>query len=480
MKINNLTTDLNSTSMIKIAEGEVLLQELVQEQKHFSKAKRNGKQAKESSRFPIEALPISIQKILFEFHKVYQLPLNYFSAMVFPIIGSIIGNTFRLKYKEGFEIPPITYFVLIGNSSIGKTPAINLLIKPLLDLEKKYNEQYQEELIEFENDLENGGSKKKPKRKEMILNDATMEATYKTLQQNQDGILLIQDELVGWINNMNQYRNGNDEQFWLSNWSSQLTKVSRATKETLFIQNPCISVVGGTQPELLKNFGKGEKKANGFLVRMLFVFSETDKKPYDNDLKLNPNTISEYNYLIRNVFQTKDDAKFFLQLNKEKNSIAFEMDNQARKIYLDWTNENTDLINSEPSNLVKALYGKLANYCLRFCLILKVLELSEQENINFNEQIYIEPRIVENAIKLTEYFRGNSLRVLDILENIDPINELTLKEQDAYNTLPEKFTTAQGVKIASKFDFPERSFKRFLNNKFLFRKIQRGIYQKLI
>ena len=69
-------------------------------------------------------------------------------------------------------------------------------------------------LIEMD-EWEKGDKKPiKPKRKELIINKATTEAIIQNLSTNHNGLILFQDELLGWINNMNQYRSEGGEQFW--------------------------------------------------------------------------------------------------------------------------------------------------------------------------------------------------------------------------------------------------------------------------
>ena len=85
---------------------------------------------------------------------------------------------------------------------------------------------------------------------------------------------------------------------------------------------------------------------------------------------------------------------------------------------------------------------------------------------------------MKNAIQLTEYFRKSSLRVFDIIGNTDPIDELSVNQRKTYHLLPEQFKTGEGVRIISKY-MAERTFKRFLNNTNLFKKLSRGYFEKL-
>ena len=74
---------------------------------------------------------------------------------------------------------------------------------------------------------------------------------------------------------MNQYRKGSDENFWMEAWNGSTTKISRKNLDnSLFIERPYCSVLGGTQPGILKNFAQGDKAANGFFARLLFSYPD--------------------------------------------------------------------------------------------------------------------------------------------------------------------------------------------------------------
>jgi hypothetical protein len=86
---------------------------------------------------------------------------------------------------------------------------------------------------------------------------------------------------------------------------------------------------------------------------------------------------------------------------------------------------------------------------------------------------------VKGAIKLTEYFKSSALKVLSIISDASPLDKLPADKQRFYKELPEIFTTEQGLEIALKNDVKERTFKYFLNDKELFKRISRGEYEKL-
>jgi hypothetical protein len=70
------------------------------------------------------------------------------------------------------------------------------------------------------------------------------------LTENPRGVVLVRDELAGWVLAMNQYREGGkgaDQQFWLSAWSGANVTVDRKGTHAagpLRVRHPFVGVVG--------------------------------------------------------------------------------------------------------------------------------------------------------------------------------------------------------------------------------------------
>lgn len=433
--------------------------------------------------FPADAFPLKIQEIMGEFQKSFQLPIDYFGLGILTTAASVIGNAYVLEFKYGHLVPPIIYAALVGPSSIGKTPALKKCLAPIYKLEANYYKDYQKKLAEWEE--EKATCKKdeqppKPIAEEIIINDATTEAIKKALGNNPKGLLLFQDELIAWINSLNQYRSGSDTEFWLSNWNNAFAKVSRSTQETVYVPKPSIPVIGGIQPSILEELAKGSRKNNGFLFRMLFAFPIKVKKPYTNDYQISPDIVNSYDNIINQLHQLPNKIK----LDEVTNSwtidpIKINLSKNAKAIFLVWDNSNTDAINATEDDSIKAMLGKLSNYCLRFSLIIELLDAVCNGKTISEVYTDITEKTMENAIRLTEYFKSTSLHVLSIINNDDPFRGLSDSKRKIYALLPDEFKTRDGLIIALKSGMSESTFKRFLKEKSLFKRELQGLYYKL-
>lgn len=86
---------------------------------------------------------------------------------------------------------------------------------------------------------------------------------------------------------------------------------------------------------------------------------------------------------------------------------------------------------------------------------------------------------MNGALKLVEYFKNSAVKVYSIISNTNPTENLPAEKRTLYNLLPNTFTTDQGKQIAETLQIPERTFKRFIMQKDLFRRLRQGEYEKL-
>jgi hypothetical protein len=84
----------------------------------------------------------------------------------------------------------------------------------------------------------------------------------------------------------------------------------------------------------------------------------------------------------------------------------------------------------------------------------------------------------QGALQLVEYFTKTAIKVHSIVSNASPLDKLPTDKQALYITLPDTFTTSEGVQVAESVGMAERTFQRFLSNRELFNNQTRGEYEK--
>src|ERR1019366_1142351 len=92
------------------------------------------------------------------------------------------------------------------------------------------------------------GKPEEPKLRRLIVNDATFEALHETMSENPAGILLIRDELTGWLNTLDKPGREGERAFALEAWAGDSSfTVDRIARGTIHVPHCCMSMLGGIQ-----------------------------------------------------------------------------------------------------------------------------------------------------------------------------------------------------------------------------------------
>ena len=102
------------------------------------------------------------------------------------------------------------------------------------------------------------GSDDEPSLERIIVNDASVEALGERMRENPNGLLMVRDELSGWISLLMHEDRQSDRAFFLEafngNSSSTYARIGRGTVR---IENCTLSVIGGIQPSRIAPLVRG-------------------------------------------------------------------------------------------------------------------------------------------------------------------------------------------------------------------------------
>ena len=112
-----------------------------------------------------------------------------------------------------------------------------------------------------------------------ITNDATVEKIGELLNRNPRGLILVRDELTGFLRSLDKSGREGDKEFYLEAWNGTGSyQVDRIGRGSVRIEALCLSILGGIQPQRLKryvNTALGGEGGDGLLQRFqLLVWLE--------------------------------------------------------------------------------------------------------------------------------------------------------------------------------------------------------------
>jgi hypothetical protein len=417
--------------------------------------------------FPYDIYPEKIQQFIF----AQSIQHEYLAGAILGAISTVIGNTTYLQAMPGYNVKSILYMAIVAPPGAAKTPAVKKAFAPLefFDNEnylsyKLQVESYEKELAQYDKDKKNSEKPSTPIFPQTIIKDSTIEMVSHILMNNPFGCCILADELSGFLNRMNQYKAGDEEQKWLELWSGSSILNQRVSTGVKKVNDPFCSIIGGIQPGVLESLSKEERQHNGFYHRFLFVYpKQQEKQPWQQII------------VPKNIISAFDDIFFTMLEFRFKEKTVYELDQEANLLYKEWFDHKNTKYNKAATDNIKGIIAKYQDYCLRFSLIIQVIEDGE------NRSSIVTSKTMERAIRLTEYFLGNMHKAGKVLNPETPVDKLNENYKLMYDSLPQQFSTKTMLQIAVTFGIKEGSAKVFLSRQDgkLFQKIERNVYEKM-
>jgi len=426
--------------------------------------------------FPIDIFPSFFKELTIELNKSLNYPIDYTGTALLTAISVTIGTSVRVEVKPPWYEYPSLYCCLIGNAGANKTHPINTAFVPLKMIDKINYNIYNEQLKKF-NDYEKLSSEKKkkvkkienPKLRKNVTTNSTTEALHKILDENPKGCAIVSDEMATLFENMSNYSRGNQDGNYLTIWSNQLVSIDRATKPSLYIETPFLSIIGGLQPRMLGITFSAQKLNSGFYQRFLFAYPDNAFKQPINDNVMSRDLLNRYEQFIKNYI----DSHIINENNEVLNNRELKWTDESKSFFYDWHGKNTDRVNEHQDSIKGEIISKYDNHFIRLALILQIMENPKS--------CTIELKAVEGAERLCNYYLNCSFKVLGILqEPATYLKSIAENKRKFYEALPNEFATAEATNMGLKYNLAVRSTKEFLKDEILFIHMRHGSYKKRI
>ncbi len=239
-----------------------------------------------------------------------RVPLEYVAFPVMCAVASVVGRSIAMRPMacDNWTEVATLWGALVGGPGTLKTPAINAGLRPLYRLASIASEEFKQmrRVAEIDEEVRKArlkGAKEKLKdaakkgllndfaalkkeiaelsaeaddeatEKRYITNDATTEKLGELLRENPRGLLVLRDELVGWLESFDRQGREADRAFYLEAWNGKGSfYIDRIQRGSLFVPALTLSVFGGIQPDRLKTFFAGAMANGGEMDGLLQRF----------------------------------------------------------------------------------------------------------------------------------------------------------------------------------------------------------------
>lgn len=241
--------------------------------------------------FPVEVLPEPLQSFIVSGADSLGCDQAFLVLPMLSALAAAIGGTRRIQLNEDWSEPSILWTAVVAESGTAKSPAFRLVTAPIHEIQNdamRENENkakqhvvallhHKKTLTAWQKDKGSAGDPpvepEPPVSVRFLVSDTTIEAMSGILLENPRGVLLVSDELSGWLDfdRYSRGRGGGDRAHWLSMFDGGPLVVDRKTSfpKTIFVPAGVVSVTGGIQPGVLARVVRQEDRDSGLLARVL-------------------------------------------------------------------------------------------------------------------------------------------------------------------------------------------------------------------
>ena len=259
---------------------------------------------------PVEAftpalLPKALRDYVMDVADRQQSPPDFVAVTAICGVAAMVGNKFRIRPKQNddWEVVPNLWGAIVGRPSAMKSPAMQSALAPVYALQDELRRAWEEECktLMIEAAVSNLNAKQAKKKAEkaleagdreeakkilanvisanehppcprLIINDGTVEKLGELLNQNANGLLLIRDELAGFLARMEKEEFQGERAFYLEAFNGDgCFTYDQIVRGTIHIQNCVLSIIGGVQPSRIAPLVRGAMSGtsnDGLLQRL--------------------------------------------------------------------------------------------------------------------------------------------------------------------------------------------------------------------
>lgn len=361
--------------------------------------------------------------------KAAAAPVDYVAMPLLAAASALIGNARWAQAAPGWAEPPNLWIGVVGDSGSSKTPGAASILRDVLpEIERRMLGDFPEHLAvwraaaevakvreeQWRNDVREAQKLghpppspptdhpgPEPQAPRLRQNDVTVEKTASILATAAPkGLLIVRDELAGWLLGMNTY-NDAGRAFWLESWGGGPYRVERQkSPDPIMVSHLTVAVTGGTQPERLAEMFNGAAD-DGLMAR--FAWSWPEPKPFRLG-RAAPDTAFAIEAL---------DKLRLLEMNQAETGL--------KPLYVTLTDAGMKLIEAfgqqmqqrqqSTCGLLRSAYGKARGLALRLALTLELLRWCAEGGLTAPPEQISDCTVQQACDLVTDYFMPMAARV---------------------------------------------------------------------
>ncbi len=383
--------------------------------------------------FPVEALPEPARSFVTDGANALGCDASYVALPLLAGLASAIGNTRRIQLKSEWTGPSILWVAIVGDSGTMKSPAIELALQPIRDRQRKAMRQYGEKIeayqiesavydrasADWKRSKGETGPPTKPKppiADRCWCDDTTIESLAVLLQNQWRGLLVVRDELSGWVASFDRYAQGKggDVAKWLEMYGARSMVIDRKTgsSPTISIDRASVCLVGGIQPGVLRRSLGTQHRENGLAARLLMAYPPRIAKRW-TEASIAPATRAAMDDIFGRLFGLDPDRDDSGDLTPRSVTLTHKGQRAWTAFYNEHNAESAELTGD-----LAAVASKIEEYAARLALVVHFVRWAAGDPALAGPEAVDEESIAA-GVMLARWFMREARRVYGILSESD-------------------------------------------------------------
>ena len=334
--------------------------------------------------FDLALLPETLRPLVEDTAELMQVPLDYPAAAAVLCLAGVTSRRATIQPKAldaSWTVVPNLWGGIVAPPGLMKSPIITTIARPLAQIEAEWRTEYDSAVGNYEQQQEEAELKRatwrelykaaqkadkplpvrpndsltEPVARRLITQDATAEKLHELLRDNPAGVMVVRDELSGWLATLDKPGREGERGFFLSAWNGDTPyTMDRIGRGSVHVDACCVSMLGGIQPARLRSYLAdalidGPQNDGLFQRFQVLVFPDIPKSWRYVDRSPDSAAIEGAERLYRRVTQLE-----------AANPLRFHFAADAQELFVDWLTDLEGKLRGD--DLHPALVAHLAKY----------------------------------------------------------------------------------------------------------------------
>ena len=340
----------------------------------------------------IADLPLYIKDLINEAFEFKRIPKEYLLSSIFFAFSNASGLAFQID-ALGYSNYGNIYLALIGSRGDAKSPAMDLATGPL----NKYDNQKYEEFREKSLGADPGDN---IDRKQLFIQDATVEAAYYMHHKNPCSLGIFMDEMYHLIEKMSN-PSSKDGPAWrqllLQGNTNKHVDILRKTTESFRLTKSYPTLLGSIQEQFIPKIFSGGNEESGLTDRLCYSLKLTHNSKLSKH-RIRLDCLRTYSDNLLRIME----HRIIVEENNLDDPYVLTCTSEAEDLLFDYTQKLLDDQKDTESG-EKEYLSKIQINIHKMVLLLHLIKQSATPELSLR----IEPATVNEAIRIMEFYLIN-------------------------------------------------------------------------